>query len=549
MPMKTLGKLQTGQSQSFEFAAYNFSGGLNVKSVPQQVGDNDLTIACNGYLTADGGFQLRNGMTAYGNPLPGNGPVYLARYFAGVRNGASLPSENTALLAQRSGQIYSVTPTANTLLGVVGGNLAQQMVARRFQNPNDPNFTKGITDCIVICTGYGGPYVWDGVHFYTPAGWQAATSAQWVEIVNGILWFGGIPDYPNQIFGSGDGITASMETLPGYRNFVFSSPVQGMVSSGTGATAALVVGLQNGLAVLSGTGPSNFYVQEVPFQDAVTAGRTMISSNGVIYFLGHNGVYRFDMQAEPQEISQKVEPWILNSPFLPAPPAAFPMAFNRELSWAAVYNNRLHVGYCSQSALPDTILCYDLIIGGWTVLAPTPGLSSMILLDAPGDPNPYVAMVGASSGGQVYTWDTISTTATQAALDGTTPVLATVQTKYFKLGVPGTVKALERFYPEFFITGPFAANVTASADYGTTLVNTLVDQDTPPQGALVWDQGEWNVNTWQQQSFIPFVAPATRIDYPSFQGESFAFGVSMTQALSPWIFAGGTGVASQQGRV
>ena len=48
--------------------------------------------------------------------------------------------------------------------------------------------------------------------------------------------------------------------------------------------------------------------QDMPFQDSVTAGRTMISDNGVVYFLGRNGVYSFDGMSVPKQISEKIEP-------------------------------------------------------------------------------------------------------------------------------------------------------------------------------------------------------------------------------------------------
>lgn len=543
-----LGPLQTGSIQSTEFAIYGFQGGLNVKDLPQMLGDSDLAIAQDGYLTESGGFQLRNGMTPYGVGF-GAGPVYLQRFFQDVVNGAEVIPENVQLLAQHKGSLFSVTPTANTFLGVIGGTAAKQATWARIQNPDDPNFTSGLTDCMVICTGSGGPHVYDGTNVYTPAGWRAAIGASWCAVVNGILWFGGIPGTPNQIFGTGDGIEQSMETLPGFRNFVFSSAVTGMVASGTGAQSALVLGLNDGIAILSGTGPSNFYLQETPFSDAVTAGRTMISWDGTIFFLGHNAVYVFNLGAIPVQVSQKVEPWILNRPYTSIPTyPGFPLAFNRNLSWMQVYNNRLHLGYCSQAQTPDTILVYDLVLQGWTVLRPTPGIASLALLDAPSDPNPYVAMAGGTDG-QVYTWD-VATAADQPVLDNTTPVLAQFLTKFYKIGVPGTNKALQRFYPEFFVSSEFIANFVMNPNYGSGSVVTPLDL--PYESFFgIWDVSAWDDADWGSTGgpqFTAFTGPTTRIDYPGSQAESFAFGVQMTQALAPWVFAGGSGVYSQRGR-
>jgi len=550
MPTFTrLGKLQTGTPQSQEFAIYGFGGGLNVKGLPQTIPDSDLAIAQDGYLTQSGGFQLRNGMTPYGLPFSNGGPVYVQRFYQEVINGVEQSPEVVKLVAVHRFELFEITPTGNVSLGLLGGAVDQVPTFARIQNPNDGHFPDGLTDCLVICTGKNVPHIYDGANVYFPLGWADVLDASWCAVVNGILWFGGIPDKPNQIFGTGDGIIDSMQTLPAYRNFVFSSPVMGLCASGTGAQAALIIGLNDGFAILTGTGPSNYYLQETPFSDAATAGRAMISWNGTTFVLGHSAVYAFGLGQIPAPISDKIEPWILNRPTTSIPTyPGYPLALNRELSWMTVYNNRLHMGYCSQDTQPDTILVFDLVIGGWTVLRPTPGIASMCLLDAPGDPNPYVAMVGGTNG-QVYTWD-VQPEADQTVMDDTTPVLAQVQTKFYKVGVPGTNKAMERFYPEFYIAGEFKANFDMLVNYGSGGVTTPLDL--PYQSIFgiwdvsAWDNAEWGSNTGPQ--FLAFSAPTTRIDYPGTQAESFSFGVQMTQALAPWIFAGGSGVWHQRGR-
>lgn len=540
--------LQTGTLEPFEFGVYGLGGGLNVRDLPQTLPENQLPILQDMYLTSTGGLQLRNGMTQYGVQFGSQDLVHLARFFQEVRGGATVSPNLVQLIAEVDGYLYNCTPTANALIGNVGHGFQHPMVWARIQNPNDPHFGGGLTDCLVVCTGYGGPYVYDGFNLYTPAGWSDASGALYCAVVNGILWFGGIAAFPNQIFGTGDGITASMESLPGYRNFVFSSPVAGMVASGTGAQAALVVGLNDGLGIVFGTGPSNFYAQETPFADTVTAARTMIAWDGTIFFLGQNAEYAFNMGALPVSVSDPVEPWILNRPTTSIPSyPGFPMTQNRQLSWSLVYNNRLHVGYCSSGPVPDTILVFDLLLQGWTVLRPNPGIASMILLDAPSDPTPYVAMAGGSNG-TIYTWD-VQPTDTDTVMDGATPVLAQFQTKFYKIGVPGTNKALQRVYPEFFISGEFIANFVMLTDYGSGGVTTPLDI---PFSAFFaeWDVSMWDDADWAggPGQFLAFTSPQNRIDYPGTQAEAFSFGVQMTQALAPWVFGGMSGVLSQRGR-
>jgi hypothetical protein len=536
-----------------DFGVYNFAQGLDVRSTPQEVDDHALTIAKDVYLRADGGVTLRYGMKAFGSP-PASGIGTLARFYQGVQNGSVVTPMTTALLEQIGNTLYSVTSGSNTPIGSIwnGITAASPMTWVRIQNPNDPHFASGLTDCIVMCTGSGGPYVWDGTNLYTPAGWSAASGATMCTLVNGILWFNSAA-YPNQIFGAGDGITASMESLPSYRNFIFSAPVTGLCAIGTGANAILACGRNTGLTLLYGTGPSTFYAQDIPFPDGIQAGRTMVSGSGVLYFLGRMAYYSFDGTSTPQRVSKRIEPWLLNDPIAAVQPGAYPLT-SSNYAWAQLYNNRIHLGYCANSSsTPNAILCLDLELGGWTVLVPTPGLSSMVLLDAPSDPAPYQCYVASATNGQVYQWDYIGSFVNNnapSAMDGSTPVLGWAQSKYFKIGAPGTNKALTRFYPEFFVSAtPFSIPVTVATDYGNATTTTVVD-NTGSSGnpnVLIWDQGQWDVNVWAGSGYTSFNAPETRIDY-DLQGEAFAFGFQMSSALPPFIWAGGSGSYHSRGR-
>jgi hypothetical protein len=548
-----LGPTRRRSSGTLDFASYNYKVGLDIRSTPQEVDDHALTIGTNVYLRADGGTLLRNGMLAFGTP-PATGQGILARFYQDVKNGSVVTPETTALLEQVGNTLYSVGSSSNTTIGTIGTGSpdAAPMTWARIQNPNDPHFPSGLTDCMVICTGSGGPYVYDGANLYTPAGWSSASGAGACAIVNGILWFGQIPAFPNQIFGCGDGITASMETLPAYRNFVLSAPVAGLCAIGTGANAILAVGRNTGLTLLYGTGPSTFYAQDIPFPDGVTASRSMVSGSGVLYFLGHMAYYSFDGTSTPQRVSKRIEPWILNDPIIAQQNNQYPMTGNFTLTWATLYNNRIHLGYCANSSVtPNAILTLDLELGGWTVQVPSPGLSSMILLDAPSDPNPYVAYAASATTGQVYQWDYLGAFVNgQAAmsLDGTTPVLAVAQSKYFKVGVPGTNKTLTRWYPEFFVSAtPFQLPVTVSTDYGNTTASSVIENSATAiplwDSGVLWDSGA----LWGATGYTSFNAPATRLDF-DLQAEAFAFGFAMNAAMAPFIWAGGSGSFAQRGR-
>lgn len=523
------------------FAVKGFAGGINVKDVPQWIGDSDLTMALNGYLKPGGGFASRMGMTlkttlgaTSTTPISG-----LARFYQEIKNGSAVVSSPFSV-AQVGNQLYNVD--TNTAIGTIGTGFMQCVHA---QDPNDPNFTSGLTDVLVICTGTGGPYVYDGVNLYTPAGWSAAAGAKYCAVVNGIIYFGGIPGAPNQVFGTGNGQLGdvSMETLPAWRNFAYTGFVTGLCALGSGAQAVLCVGRQDGATLLGGTGIDNYYQQDVPFGDGVTP-YTMLPVPGGLIFLGNQAVYFFDGYNPPQRLSDKIEPWVLND----ALTGGYVMS-SRTSCFAWVYENRYHLAYNSTFVTgsgANTILVYDLIEQGWTVLVTTPGISCATLLNAPGDSAPWKCLVGSSQGYQVFNWD-VEPVAGQPATDNGVPFIITFQTKFYTLGVPGTNKVLTRLYPALFVSGSFEASVLAQSDYGNTQsAETFLAAVQNANNE--WDQAQWDVGQFGgSTSWIPFVAPATRTDFDSLEGDTFSFGIQTNAATSPFIIGGFTGAFHQRG--
>ena len=68
MTMQLLGPTRDGDADE-SFACFGFRGGLNIKDMPQELDDGDLTVAYNVYLRSDGGIEQRKGMNARGGPL------------------------------------------------------------------------------------------------------------------------------------------------------------------------------------------------------------------------------------------------------------------------------------------------------------------------------------------------------------------------------------------------------------------------------------------------------------------------------------------------
>src|ERR1700677_4571252 len=106
MPFQRYGKMRRDTAGNLDFGIYDFSGGLNVKSAPQALADNELTQALNGYLRMDGGFESRRGLNLY-QTLPSRDPVQgLFRFYQNVVAGKNVIVRET--LAQCGGMLYDL---------------------------------------------------------------------------------------------------------------------------------------------------------------------------------------------------------------------------------------------------------------------------------------------------------------------------------------------------------------------------------------------------------------------------------------------------------
>lgn len=530
MPYNRTGSLRRNTAGQQDFSVYDFSGGLNVRSAPQELADNELTQALNGYLRPDGGFESRRGMNLYKNlqqPAPVIGLYRFAQFVM-----AGNEKTHVLTLAQCNDNLWDLNQ--GIVLGPLstGGKPWSIVTASDPQaNPYPGIAAPGLTDVAVICDGGKGPYIYDGTQPpYTPDGWKNAHGAKWCALVNGVVWFGGLKKFPNQVMSTGQGFVTgdSFESIAGYSVFDFGQPVTGLGVIGSGAQAQLVVGLPYGFSLIYGTGPANYTQQDVRMNnDGVVAGYTMLSQNSVLYFVGNNNAYSFNpyTSTQPTTFSLKMQPWFQDDPFTPG----YPMVGNRNSFFSFMYNDRYHVAYSSEVPnVLDTVMVYDTNVGGWTVLTLGVPIFSAALIDAPGDPTPWATLVGGQSG-HVYTWDPY--TSTQDALwdacawnvgvwdDSTNNtdlganITTWVATKYFKVGEPGSVKSLHRIYPEIQYPVFFAGTATVQTDYQLEAIFT--ENVTASQTNLAtWDFSLWDDTLW---SFYPaprasLNAPQSRID-------------------------------------
>lgn len=388
-------------------------------------------------------------------------------------------------------------------------------------------------DVVIIATGSGGPYVYDGSQVYVPAAWAANCSgARWVQVVNNVVFFGGLPSQPNLVAGM---LLGHAETFAGANTFSTSHPVMGLGVVGTGAQASLAIGMTSGLTLLNGTGINTFEEAEVPMEDGVTGGRTMVTAVdpltglSMLLFVGGSDIY-IVTTTNIIPIGLNVRPYILNDA-LAINPWDIPMNGDRTKSHAFYYNNRIYVFYDSGNVgHPNVGLVWDLYLRGWTTYVGSP-INCAMTLNAPGDANPPQVVVGSATAAQTYNFDVYNGTA-QNADDAGTAINAIALTKYFKLGVPGSPKKVRRIYPEIFAEQGFNGNIVVDTDYGASSGGSILVG--PPGTGMLWDVNNWDVSNWFGGGLINYISPPNnRIDL-NLPGDAFAFGVSTNSVQAPW---------------
>lgn len=537
MPVERYGERSYGKDEADAFSLYDFSLGLNVKKLPQQLDDRELSVALNVYLRAEGGIEMRKGIAKRGAALSAAPGSNVYRLFQNVKNGAVQSPPLTMTVAQVGGNLYNAD--TNTQIGAnnVVGVGALPMSCVRFYNSD--HTIAGVlkpSDGLVICTGVGGPYFFDGDNVYAPAGWSAALGARWCASLNGMVFFGGIPGKPNTVVAS---LIGHPETLLYF--FPLSHPVTGLCAAGSGPNSGMVVGMAKGMAVLYGTGPQNFYRNEIAMNDGCIAGRTMIAINGIVYYLGRCAVYAFDGQ-QSYAVSDQVEPYILNDPLA----QDYAMNGDRSLSFAWWYLNRLYiaydatnVGYCN-----TYLVMHANVNNGWTVLN-GPKLAGVCILDAPGDgtagnPSPCVAIDATK--GQLYNFDVYNGSGHSVDDDGVT-IQTVVLSKYFKIGEPGVEKRIKRMYPEFF-TEKFGGSFVAFNDYGATNISQVIS-GAPTATQMTWDVSQWDAVNWAGSNPLSYLKQ--RVD-SDLRGEAFAFGVVSNDNNPPYRWVGVSGQFVEEAR-
>lgn len=405
----------------------------------------------------------------------------------------------------------------------------------------------GPTDILVICTGSGGPYYFDGTNISTHPQWtQFAAGAKFCQVSNGTLWFSGIPSAPNTLVQMQIGNPSIWQ-----QTYSTSYPVTGLSVLGAGSQSGLFFGMTQGVGITFGVNSVDAYYQEIPHEDGVASSRSCIAVNGLVYFVGNFNIYVFDGQ-NITAIGDNVRPWIICDPNR----TDFPMNGNRQLtSFSWYYNDFIYFAYDSGPVgYANTFLVWHLKQQGWTMLT-GPKLAGATLLNAPGDSYPVQCVVVDATVSQAYNWDVFNGTGpNEMGVDDAGAIIVTsILTKYFHLAGHGTQSRLIGITPELFVI-QFGGQIVVVTDYAASSLLQVYSY-VESGNALVWDQSSWNSANWGGSAGLTFVSIPLQVD-DTINGatpglpptHAFAFGVTTNDKNPPYRWAGLSGEYAIEGR-
>lgn len=463
----------------------SFSGGLNIVSADDAVGENQFRRGENGRLTPFGAFIKRGGSQRTAAALNGTVPVR-SGYTWNKSDGSSV------ILAVSGGALYTTAYGAFPLTWTLRG-----------ANPSMSTTVPPSMAEFISATSTEAVYIADGglLNKYQgttlTANIATTPSCNQLAVHNARLWGCGDPAFPDSIFYSAlnDGDTLGIGASGGGQIVVRtfgSENVVGLASLGT----SLMIVHPRGLSRLTGYGNTDITVAPAGITRDVgaIAPFSLKVIDNLLYFVSTRGLYVASEQGV-QPVNTPTQPDPL-SVILPTMTAADIANIRSELN-RATRELMIHIPGIG-TYLYHTIL--KAWCGPWTDGYLSPETSCLFeAANASG----YPIVLRGDASGFVSETDRPSVFLDNVAADGTggTVFTSTLQCKRFYCGEPHMSKSWRFVY--------LLANLNGS---NSTTINCVTDSTSdahqlPPSAGGSWGTGTWGAGTWGAVSQISYREP------------------------------------------
>lgn len=414
----------------------DFSGGLNLKAAPMSVADNQATGLLNFEFDVTGALVKRRGITLYnGSPVSGaTGVDNLIRFYRndGTKTLVAVMGGATAK------KVYKGADGAGTFTEITGGTALSASACVDMLVYRDTLFMSNGTQPI--------QYYQSGATKANVSGTPTPPVGKYLAVCDNRLFAAGNESSPNRIYFSGIGLFSSLPNVdfPELNFIDIPRRDSGDVITGLAVYRdELFVFRRNDIWALMGSGPEDYYLQEVNNSAGAVSHRAVANTGDSLVFAAQGHIYEY-ANGGIVDIGLPVEPLI------GALDAGAAKAFYYPLK------NQVWVCAAKAGALNDTALVYDRAHRAWSVF--DIGLLSLCAFSGAGDSGEIYG--GAPGAGIVSRLDT-------GTDDAGEPIPFSYSTKHFYMGAPQARKCFRRlFFNVNTAVEAGAFDVQASVDFG-----------------------------------------------------------------------------------
>lgn len=468
--------------------ASDFTGGLNLRSDPFQLADNESPEMLNVDVDPRGGLRQRKVAKPFAGAIP-------------IPVGATVGPDLKALAAYETTggikQIVGIT-TDGAIRYTTGGawttltTIAAGSVIR----------TATFKDRLYIQTGVGAALRWDGATLATlgsawnntitnptPAGAVGnMPRAQCIAVHQGCVFIGGTAEgansFPNRIRWSHPNSPEDFRDTD-YIDIDTGSDgdvITAMISYGD----RLLVFKRRSIHAVYGEGPDGFHIYPVTREVGTISQESVTNTDVGLYFVSWpEGVMRYTGK-NPEWAFEKIYPAIQDGSIPDARQGEIALGWGNRRLWVAVpwsSSTKIDRTYVLDPSLGRTgsWVQYDLKVGPFLEWKP------------PGDD--AVLLAGAIGKGRLVVLDQPGTADDFGA--GPVHIVSKYRTKWYDLKQPGVKKRWRR--PAVVVLGGAQGSILVQSfeDYDPTNSTRSFRLSTKADNsALVWDSGTWDAGAW-----------------------------------------------------
>lgn len=418
------------------FHINDFSGGLVTKAAPMQISDNQAVDLLNCEFDMTGALVKRSGFTAYNStPIPGAGLIdNLIRYYKNDGTRTLVATANSA----SANKVHKGTDATGAFTEIPGGTALDK------DRPIDMLVYR---DVLFLSNGRQPiQYYSGGASKADVTGSPAPPTGSCMAVCDNRLFVAGSSTNPNRLFFSGIALFSSLPALDFPATNFIDIPKQ---DTGDQITALAVyrdelfVFRRNDMWALIGSGPEDYYLQEINNRVGALSHRAVCNTGDALVFASPGCIHEY-RDGAMLDIGRSIDSVVTA------------LDFSRvKVCW---YPAKKQVWICggASAASNNRVLVYDTMLKAWSVFDLS--LNALCLLSGAGDRGELYG--GSPTTGAVWHMD-------DGASDNGAAISFVYRTKHFDMHIPQNIKVFRRLYFNVNTsvdTGPFDVNV--SVDFG-----------------------------------------------------------------------------------